>query len=311
MSSLASILLWLGVSADVLVLLFLLTRLCRGASSGPSRECTPLFLSPNRVKTFLSPGPSLVNTVVLTGLLRWVGLSLSCLSLENTLAVYEGRLPLDAVIGLCLLFLGLFFLTHDSDSENCVCEFRCDLSSVFHKFPEAYPRGDTQNYCRVFAYSLYRMCSGLRNLRGCVLDLPVGAFFWFLGRSSVGFHRWRQLVSTKLVRHGFLLRKVAPLALPRVGDPAIKLGCESGCRCRMHGSRGECSYLDYRYHRLLSLLETGTCSARMRAGYDPCRAAELMLLAVVCKLYLSRSGRWLAVLDPFECWAWAYYLLCD
>nr|GEZ31233.1 hypothetical protein [Tanacetum cinerariifolium] len=33
-----------------------------------------------------------------------------------------------------------------------------------------------------------------------------------------------------------------------------------------------------------------TCSARMCTGYDPCRAAELMLLAAVCRLYLSRSG---------------------
>ncbi|GJX66620.1 DNA helicase [Tanacetum coccineum] len=118
MSSLASFLLWLGVFADLLVLLFLLARLCRGVSSSPNREHTSLFRSPNRVKTFLSPGPSLVNTVAFTGLLRRVGLSLSCLSLENTLAVCEGRVPLDAVTGLCLLFLGLFFLSHDFDSEN-------------------------------------------------------------------------------------------------------------------------------------------------------------------------------------------------
>ncbi|GJZ75118.1 hypothetical protein Tco_0639583 [Tanacetum coccineum] len=56
--------------------------------------------------------PSLVNTVALTGLLRLVGLPLSCLSLENTLAVCEFRCE----------------LSHDSDSENCVCEFRCELS---------------------------------------------------------------------------------------------------------------------------------------------------------------------------------------
>ncbi|GJY61213.1 hypothetical protein Tco_0461870 [Tanacetum coccineum] len=128
MCSLSSFLLWLGVSPDLLVLLFLLTRLCRGASSGPNRECTSLFHSPNRVKTFLSPRPSLVNIVAFTGLLRRVGLSLSCLSLENTLAVCEGRVPLDAVTGLDLLFLGLFFLSRDSDSENCVREFRCELS---------------------------------------------------------------------------------------------------------------------------------------------------------------------------------------
>nr|GEV13496.1 hypothetical protein [Tanacetum cinerariifolium] len=33
------------------------------------------------------------------------------------------------------------------------------------------------------------------------------------------------------------------------------------------------------------------CSARMCAGYDPCKAAKLMLFAVVCRLYLSWSGR--------------------
>ncbi|GJZ02583.1 hypothetical protein Tco_0520544 [Tanacetum coccineum] len=38
----------------------------------PSRECTLLFLSPNRAKTFLSLGPSLVNIVAFTGLLRRV-----------------------------------------------------------------------------------------------------------------------------------------------------------------------------------------------------------------------------------------------
>ncbi|GJT33616.1 hypothetical protein Tco_0924035 [Tanacetum coccineum] len=118
MSSLASFFLRLGFSADLLVLLFLLTCLCRGATSGPSREWTLLFLSSNRVKTSLSLGPSLVNTVALTGLLHRVGLSLSCFSLENALAVREKRVPLDTVTGLCLLLLGLFFLSHDSDSEN-------------------------------------------------------------------------------------------------------------------------------------------------------------------------------------------------
>ncbi|GJX45903.1 ALP1-like protein isoform X1 [Tanacetum coccineum] len=126
-SSLAYFLLWIGFSADLLVLLLLFTYMCRGATLGLSRECM-LLLSPYRLKTFLSSGPSLVNTVALTRLLRWVGLSLLCLSLENTLAVCEGRIPLEAVTGLCLLFLGLFFLSHDSDSENWVCEFRCELS---------------------------------------------------------------------------------------------------------------------------------------------------------------------------------------
>ncbi|GKB14246.1 hypothetical protein Tco_0848169 [Tanacetum coccineum] len=111
-------------SADLLVLLLLFTYLCRGATLGLSHECMLLLLSPNCLKTFLSSGSSLVNTMALTGLLRRVSLSLLCLSLENTLAVCEGRVPLEAVTGLCLLFLGLFFLSHDSDSENWVCEFR-------------------------------------------------------------------------------------------------------------------------------------------------------------------------------------------
>ncbi|GKC38169.1 hypothetical protein Tco_1050553 [Tanacetum coccineum] len=123
-SSLAYFLLWLGFSPDLLVLLLLFTYLCRGATLGLSRECMLLLLSPNRLKTFLSSGPSLVNIVALTGLLRRVGLSLLCLSLENTLAICEGRVPLEAVTGLCLLFLGLIFLSHDSDFENWVCEFR-------------------------------------------------------------------------------------------------------------------------------------------------------------------------------------------
>ncbi|GKA46917.1 hypothetical protein Tco_0739800 [Tanacetum coccineum] len=118
MSSLASFLLWLEVSADLLVLLLLSACPYRDAPD-LSHECMSLFLSTNRLKIFLSLGPSLVNTVALTELLRRVGLSFSCLSLENTLAVCEGRVPLDAVTGLCLLFLGLFFLSHDSDSENC------------------------------------------------------------------------------------------------------------------------------------------------------------------------------------------------
>ncbi|GKF35565.1 hypothetical protein Tco_0112323 [Tanacetum coccineum] len=96
--------------------------------SGLSRECTLFLLSQNRVKTFLSLRPSLVNTVAFTELLRRVGFSPSCLSLEKALAFCEGRVPLDAMTGLGLLFLGLLFLSHDSDSENWVCEFRCELS---------------------------------------------------------------------------------------------------------------------------------------------------------------------------------------
>ncbi|GJZ69464.1 hypothetical protein Tco_0633014 [Tanacetum coccineum] len=51
-----------------------------------------------------------------------------CPPLENALAVHEERVPLDAVTELCLLLLGLFFLSHDFDSENWVCEFRWELS---------------------------------------------------------------------------------------------------------------------------------------------------------------------------------------
>ncbi|GKD69523.1 hypothetical protein Tco_1323613, partial [Tanacetum coccineum] len=90
--------------------------------------------------------PSLVNTVALTGLLRRVGLSLSSLSLENVLAVCEERVHLDAVTGLCLLFFGFFFLSHDSDSENLVCEFRCELSSQT-SLSDAWVTGrDSSNY---------------------------------------------------------------------------------------------------------------------------------------------------------------------
>ncbi|GJV79425.1 hypothetical protein Tco_1515295 [Tanacetum coccineum] len=91
---LASFLLWLWFLTDLLV------RLCRGATSGPSHKCTLLLFSPNRVKTSLSLGPSLVNTVVFNGLLQRVGSFPSRRSLENTLAVCEERVPLDAVSGL-------------------------------------------------------------------------------------------------------------------------------------------------------------------------------------------------------------------
>ncbi|GJS48194.1 hypothetical protein Tco_0598315 [Tanacetum coccineum] len=130
MRSLASFLLRCLSFADLirLALLLLLACLCRGATSGPSCEWTLLFLSPNRVKTFLSLGPSLVNIVAFTGLLRQVGLSPSCHSLEKALVFCEGRVSLDAVTGLGLLFLVLLFMSHDLDSENLVCEFRCELS---------------------------------------------------------------------------------------------------------------------------------------------------------------------------------------
>ncbi|GKB96775.1 hypothetical protein Tco_0982912, partial [Tanacetum coccineum] len=74
MRSLASFFLRFGSSADLLELALLLSFAClhRGATSSPSRECMLLFLSPNRVKTFQSLWPSLVNTVLLIGLLRRV-----------------------------------------------------------------------------------------------------------------------------------------------------------------------------------------------------------------------------------------------
>ncbi|GKD00656.1 hypothetical protein Tco_1170930, partial [Tanacetum coccineum] len=103
MSSLASFLLWLGVSANLLVLLFLLTRLCRG--------------------------PSLVNTVALTGLLRRVSLSLSYLSLENTRAVCEGRVPLDAVTGFVF-----------SSWASSFCRMTLILRTVFAGFDTSFHR---------------------------------------------------------------------------------------------------------------------------------------------------------------------------
>ncbi|GJR65930.1 hypothetical protein Tco_0011995 [Tanacetum coccineum] len=74
-------------------------------------------------------GTKLFGSILLAEYIRRkVGLSLSCLSLENELAVCEECVPLDAVTGLCFLLFGLFFLSHDSDSENWVCEFRWELS---------------------------------------------------------------------------------------------------------------------------------------------------------------------------------------
>ncbi|GJW51164.1 hypothetical protein Tco_0092515 [Tanacetum coccineum] len=102
-------------------------------SRRPNRECMPFFLSPNHVKMFLSLAPSLVNTMVLIGLLWRVELDSSFLSLEKTLGLRPGRVFLDVVYGLGLrLFLVLLFLSHDSDSESWVfsfvCAFRRELS---------------------------------------------------------------------------------------------------------------------------------------------------------------------------------------
>ncbi|GJV20155.1 exosome complex exonuclease RRP44 homolog A [Tanacetum coccineum] len=186
-----------------------------------------------------------------------VDLSPLCLSLENALAVCEERVPLDAVTGLCLLFLGLFFLSHDSNSENWVCEFRY-----------------------------------------------------------------------------FLLRKVAPLALPREGDPAIKLGCESkrvslsdawitmrgspyypmgngvvvvrSTSSRVNVCRGvarDCG------PGFIPCGVAEPCSLPLRADYDSRGTAKLMLLAAVCRLCFLRGGWRLVALDPFRRWAWAHCLL--
>nr|GEV57577.1 hypothetical protein [Tanacetum cinerariifolium] len=52
-------------------------------------------------------------------LLRRAAFVPSCLSLEKTLALCERRVSMDAVTGLgFLFFLGLLFLSHDSDSES-------------------------------------------------------------------------------------------------------------------------------------------------------------------------------------------------
>ncbi|GJU57020.1 hypothetical protein Tco_1234786 [Tanacetum coccineum] len=72
------------------------------------------------------------------GFLCGFGFFPSYLSLEKALAFCEGRVPLDALIGLGLLFLGLLFLSHDSDSENWVCEFRGAFT--FTLFAGRYPR---------------------------------------------------------------------------------------------------------------------------------------------------------------------------
>ncbi|GJR43694.1 hypothetical protein Tco_1311797 [Tanacetum coccineum] len=123
MRFLASFFLWLELSIDLLMLALRLSLACllRGAAYGPNHECMSLFLSPSRVKTFLSLSPSLVNTVVLTGLLRQASFAPSCRILEKTLALYERRVSLDAVMGLgFLFFLGFLLLSHDSGSESWV-----------------------------------------------------------------------------------------------------------------------------------------------------------------------------------------------
>nr|GEW23484.1 hypothetical protein [Tanacetum cinerariifolium] len=67
---------WSPTDMLVLTLLLSLASLRHSATFGPRRECMYFFLSPRLLKTFLSLSPSLVNTVVLTGLLRHVGLDL-------------------------------------------------------------------------------------------------------------------------------------------------------------------------------------------------------------------------------------------
>ncbi|GJU86237.1 hypothetical protein Tco_1293783 [Tanacetum coccineum] len=128
----------------------------------PVCEWTLLFLSPNCVKTFLSLGPSLVNIVAFTGLLRQVGLSPSCHSLEKALVFCEGRVSLDAVTGLGLLFLVLLFMSHDLDSENLVCDF----DASFHRGSHTVRRVWTTSYIdecrcrRIFlGYRYHRLLS--------------------------------------------------------------------------------------------------------------------------------------------------------
>ncbi|GJY82349.1 hypothetical protein Tco_0495725 [Tanacetum coccineum] len=86
------VLLQCGSSADLLKLAFLLLLvcLCRGAMSGPSHECTLFLICLNRVKTFLSLGSSLVNTVAFTELLWRVGFSPSG---EGTCVMRGARAP--------------------------------------------------------------------------------------------------------------------------------------------------------------------------------------------------------------------------
>ncbi|GJZ18385.1 hypothetical protein Tco_0554508 [Tanacetum coccineum] len=151
----------------------------------------------------------LVNIIALTGLLRRVGLSLSCLSLENTLAVCEGRVPLDAVTGICLLFLGLFFLSHDSDSENCDL-----IVMLFTNFSELI-RGETP---RITVGCL------LTPFAGRVSDCGIGTLTFF-----------PEVTCSVLTLFGLVT--------------------------------GDC------------LSCSGARSTRMCVGYDPCGAAEFMLLA--------------------------------
>nr|GEZ00080.1 hypothetical protein [Tanacetum cinerariifolium] len=87
--------------SDLLMLALLLSLVClrRDETSDPSLECTSFFLPPNRVETFMSLWPSLINTVVLTGLLWRVGLVPSRISPEKRLVLRERCVSLDAANG--------------------------------------------------------------------------------------------------------------------------------------------------------------------------------------------------------------------
>ncbi|GJS89708.1 hypothetical protein Tco_0772344 [Tanacetum coccineum] len=283
MSSLASFFLRLGFSADLLVLLFLLAYLCRGATSGPSRKWTLLFLSPNRVKTSLSLGPSLVNTVVLTRLLRRVGLSLSCFSLENTRAVREECVPLDAVTGLCLLLLGLFFLSRDSDSEDW------DLIVMFFaNFPKLV-RGET-----------LRITTGclLTPLAGCVPDCEG-----FLLRKITPLALPQE--GDPAIKLGCESKRVSlsdAWVMGR-GSPFYPVDNKVvDVRSTDVDVLARCPNL----YLLLFLAWSRVTICRslpLCVGHVPCGAVGLMLLVAVCPLYFSRSGRCLSALDPFGSWA--------
>ncbi|GJS45056.1 hypothetical protein Tco_0595177 [Tanacetum coccineum] len=146
------------------------------------------------------------------------------------LAVCEGRVPLDAFSSWASSFCRMI-LTSRTVSDLVVVFFT-DFSKLI--------RRETP---RIVVGCL------LTPLAGCVPD-----------RGIDGVN----------IREDFLLRKVAPLALPREGSPVIKLGCKSKCHCQTSESRDEVHFIT-----------RGACSARA------CGAARLMLLAAMCGLLLA------------------------
>ncbi|GJT57185.1 hypothetical protein Tco_0992239 [Tanacetum coccineum] len=203
----------------------------------PVCEWTLLFLSPNRVKTFLSLGPSLVNIVAFTGLLRQVGLSPSCHSLEKALVFCEGRVSLDAVTGLGLLFLVLLFMSHDLDSENLVCDF----DASFHLFLE--------NFSKFIRGKALRITVGclLAPLTGFVFGPTDGANLLvqnFLSKNNV----LAMEVESPLSDRGLYLVNAWRVPAKKESTTSVDVGYAG------HGR----SCLGYRYHRLLSVFGTLT-----------------------------------------------------